>query len=177
MAGRDAQRQRQRQRAAFTRTPRRLITALTWAAVRCHVAVTGAVAIVAAAADAAVLVIGTRVWPVVWQPQLVVRLTHTEEAGSASRKDTRLSIRPAPAHLHNPLFLLWEKEREDAETGSASEVATHLPLVSDRGKCISTVGLSFFFDNRGEIKISLTCQRYIQSLPFDTRLQRDREKY
>lgn len=89
------------------RTPRRLITALTWAAVRCHVAVAGAVAIVAAAADAAVLVI----WPVVWQPQLVVRLTHTEEAGSVSRRDTRLSIRTAPTHLHKPLSSLGEGAR------------------------------------------------------------------
>lgn len=88
----------QRQHEAFSRTPQRLITALTWAAVRCHVAVTGAVAIVAAAADAAVLVIGTRAWPVVWQPQLVVRLSHAEEARSASRKDTRLSIRTDPPH-------------------------------------------------------------------------------
>ena len=44
--------------------------AQTWSAVCCHVTVTGAVAIIAAV-DAAVLVIGTRIWPVVWQPQLV----------------------------------------------------------------------------------------------------------
>lgn len=87
-----------RQRQVLSGTPRRLITALTWAAVRCHVAVTGAVAIVAAA-DAAVLVIGARLGPVVWQPQLVVRLTHTMEAGSASRKDTWLSITPPPTPL------------------------------------------------------------------------------
>lgn len=100
-----------RQHDIFSGTPRRLITALTWAAVGCHVAVTGAVTIVAAA-DAAVLVIGARVGPVVWQPQLVVRLTHTEEAGSASRKDTWLSITPPPTpnsfHLRNPPISLRE---------------------------------------------------------------------
>lgn len=103
---------RRRQRETFSGTPRRLITALTWAAVRCHVAVTGAVAIVAAA-DAAVLVIGARVGPVVWQPQLAVRLTHTEEAGSASRKDTRLSVTPPPtpncSRLRNPPVSPGEK--------------------------------------------------------------------
>lgn len=106
-------------------TPRRLITALTWAAVRCHVAVTGAVAIVAAA-DAAVLVIGARVGPIVWQPQLAVRLTHTVEAGSAWRKDT-------------------QKEHERAEAGPAFEVATHLPLVSGGGKCIYASPAPFCF--------------------------------
>lgn len=69
-----------------------LRTALTWAAVRCHVAVTGAVAIIAAV-DAAVLVIGTCIRPIVREPQLVQRFTHAEEARSVMRKTTALSIK------------------------------------------------------------------------------------
>lgn len=42
----------------------------TWPTVRCHVAVTGAIAIIAAV-DATIQMIGTRIGPIVWQPQLV----------------------------------------------------------------------------------------------------------
>lgn len=44
--------------------------ALTWSAVCCHVTVTGAIAVITAV-DATVLVIGTCIRPIVWQPQLV----------------------------------------------------------------------------------------------------------
>lgn len=66
--------------------------ALTWAAVSCHVTVTGAVAIIAAV-NATVLVIGTCILPIVWQPQLVQRLTHAEKARPATRRTTVLSIK------------------------------------------------------------------------------------
>ena len=79
-----------------------LSLALTWSAVCCHVAVTGAIAIIAAV-DAAVLVIGICVRPIVWQPQLVERLPHAEEARSAMRKSTALSIKtcclPRKSHM------------------------------------------------------------------------------
>lgn len=58
--------------------------ALTWSAVCCHVTVTGAIAVIAAV-DAAVLVIGTCIWPIVWQPKLVQRFAHAEKARSAIR--------------------------------------------------------------------------------------------
>lgn len=60
--------------------------ALTWSAVRCHVTVTGAIAVIAAV-DATILVIGTRIGPIVWQPQLVQRFAHAEKARSAIRQD------------------------------------------------------------------------------------------
>ena len=54
---------------------------LTWAAVGGHVAVTGAVATVAAV-DVAVFVVGTCVGPGVCQPRLVYTLPHVQQPRS-----------------------------------------------------------------------------------------------
>lgn len=66
--------------------------ALTGSTVCCHVTVAGAIAVIAAV-DATVLVIGTRVWPIVWKPQLVQRFAHAEKSRSAIRETRMLPIK------------------------------------------------------------------------------------
>lgn len=69
----------------------------TWSAVCCHVTVTGAIAIIAAV-DAAVLMIGTCIGPIFWQPQLVQWLAHAERDSSATRRTTELSVKTCCLH-------------------------------------------------------------------------------
>lgn len=75
---------------------------LTWSAVCCHVAVTGAVSVVATV-DATVFVIGTSVWPVFRQPQMVEGFSHTKKARPVTGKTTNLSVKSLPpaSNIHH----------------------------------------------------------------------------
>lgn len=97
--------------------------ALTWSAVCCHVTVTGAIAVIAAV-DATIFVIGTCIWPIVWQPKLVQRFAHAEKARSAIRQTRGMPIKT----------LYWmNKEARNSQW----RAGTHLPLVVSFCNCVS----------------------------------------